>query len=263
MTPSHLDESSGPRRSTSCARSPPSGSTQCCSSRAARARSCCGWLEGVPAGEFPFPLMHVDTGHNFPRGDGLRNQRVARAGERLVVSEGSGVDGHGVASSTETGPVPRATQLRTNDPFFRHDHGARFRRRDGREAPPRRGARPVPSASSASTTTSGSGSRARSGQAVEPLRRRIRRTSRSASSRSRSSTARHLAVRRPANASSWGNLLRARARVYRRDGIVSAAGTWSSGCRRATVTATVRFSTVGDMTCTGAVESHAATIERS
>jgi len=34
---------------------------------------------------FPFPLMHVDTGHNFPEVIALRDKRVAELGERLIV----------------------------------------------------------------------------------------------------------------------------------------------------------------------------------
>jgi sulfate adenylyltransferase subunit 2 len=35
---------------------------------------------------FPFPLMHVDTGHNFPEVMEYRDRRVAELGERLVVA---------------------------------------------------------------------------------------------------------------------------------------------------------------------------------
>jgi sulfate adenylyltransferase subunit 2 len=37
-------------------------------------------------GGFPFPVMHVDTGHNFPEVIGFRDRRVAQLGERLVVA---------------------------------------------------------------------------------------------------------------------------------------------------------------------------------
>src|SRR5881398_2795068 len=37
-----------------------------------------------PAG-FPFPVMHVDTGHNFPEVIEFRDRRVAELGERLIV----------------------------------------------------------------------------------------------------------------------------------------------------------------------------------
>ncbi len=35
---------------------------------------------------FPFPLMHVDTGHNFPEVIELRDRRVEELGERLIVA---------------------------------------------------------------------------------------------------------------------------------------------------------------------------------
>lgn len=36
-------------------------------------------------GKFPFPLMHIDTGHNFPEVIAFRDGRVAELGERLIV----------------------------------------------------------------------------------------------------------------------------------------------------------------------------------
>src|SRR5258706_7354631 len=35
--------------------------------------------------KFPFPLMHVDTGHNFPEVITFRDARAAELGERLIV----------------------------------------------------------------------------------------------------------------------------------------------------------------------------------
>src|SRR5215831_19518578 len=35
---------------------------------------------------FPYPLMHVDTGHNFPETIVFRDRRVAELGERLIVA---------------------------------------------------------------------------------------------------------------------------------------------------------------------------------
>src|SRR5204862_1463033 len=34
---------------------------------------------------FPFPLLHIDTGHNFPEVIAFRDQRAAELGERLIV----------------------------------------------------------------------------------------------------------------------------------------------------------------------------------
>jgi len=52
-------------------------------------------------GRFPFPLMHVDTGHNFPEVIEFRDRRVAELGEQLIVAS--------VQDSIDTG---RATEER-------------------------------------------------------------------------------------------------------------------------------------------------------
>ena len=36
-------------------------------------------------GKFPFPLMHIDTGHNYPEVIEFRDQYVAQLGEQLIV----------------------------------------------------------------------------------------------------------------------------------------------------------------------------------
>ncbi len=36
-------------------------------------------------GAFPFPLLHIDTGHNFPEVIAFRDQRALELGERLIV----------------------------------------------------------------------------------------------------------------------------------------------------------------------------------
>lgn len=36
-------------------------------------------------GKFPFPLVHIDTGHNFPEALQYRDQMVERLGEKLIV----------------------------------------------------------------------------------------------------------------------------------------------------------------------------------
>ncbi len=36
-------------------------------------------------GRFPFPLMHIDTGHNFPEVIAFRDRRAAELGEELIV----------------------------------------------------------------------------------------------------------------------------------------------------------------------------------
>src|SRR6476620_7553182 len=37
-------------------------------------------------GRFPFPIMHVDTGHNFPEVLEFRDRLIDQLGERLVVA---------------------------------------------------------------------------------------------------------------------------------------------------------------------------------
>ena len=77
-----------PKRSTSCAKSP----AECSKPGAAVlrrqgfGRACCAWprRRSGPA-RFPFPLLHIDTGHNFPEVIAFRDRRVAELGERLIV----------------------------------------------------------------------------------------------------------------------------------------------------------------------------------
>src|SRR6059058_1475384 len=60
-------------------------------------------------GRFPFPLVHVDTGHNFPEVLEFRDRRVAVLGEELIVAS--------VQASIDEGRVveergPRASRNR-------------------------------------------------------------------------------------------------------------------------------------------------------
>jgi sulfate adenylyltransferase subunit 2 len=41
--------------------------------------------KSLPPGRFPFPLLHVDTGHNYPEVTDFRDRRAAELGERLIV----------------------------------------------------------------------------------------------------------------------------------------------------------------------------------
>jgi sulfate adenylyltransferase subunit 2 len=63
-------------------------------------------------GPFPFPLMHVDTGHNFAEVIEFRDRRVAELGERLIVaSVQESIDNGRVVE--ETGPRASRNQLQT------------------------------------------------------------------------------------------------------------------------------------------------------
>jgi sulfate adenylyltransferase subunit 2 len=63
-------------------------------------------------GTFPFPLMHVDTAHNFPEVIEFRDRRVAELGERLIVaSVQDSIDSGRVVE--EQGPRASRNQLQT------------------------------------------------------------------------------------------------------------------------------------------------------
>jgi sulfate adenylyltransferase subunit 2 len=63
-------------------------------------------------GPFPFPLMHVDTGHNFPEVIEYRDRRVAELGERLIVASVQESIDAGRAVE-EKGPRASRNQLQT------------------------------------------------------------------------------------------------------------------------------------------------------
>ncbi len=63
-------------------------------------------------GPFPFPLMHVDTGHNFPEVIEYRDRRVAELGERLIVASVQESIDSGRAVE-EKGPRASRNQLQT------------------------------------------------------------------------------------------------------------------------------------------------------
>ena len=58
-------------------------------------------------GKLPFPLLHVDTGHNFPEVIEFRDRRVAEMGERLVVGS--------VEDSIRRGTVRLAHELESRN----------------------------------------------------------------------------------------------------------------------------------------------------
>ena len=63
-------------------------------------------------GPIPFPVMHVDTGHNFPEVIAFRDRRVAELGERLIVaSVQDSIDRGRVVE--ETGPRASRNRLQT------------------------------------------------------------------------------------------------------------------------------------------------------
>jgi sulfate adenylyltransferase subunit 2 len=87
--------------------------------------------------KFPFPVMHIDTGHNFPEVLDFRDRRVAELGERLIVAS--------VQDSIDTGRVreepgnPSRNRLQTTtllDAITEHQFDAVFggARRDEEKA---------------------------------------------------------------------------------------------------------------------------------
>src|SRR6201991_173583 len=77
---------------------------------------------------FPFPLMHVDTGHNFPEVIDFRDRRVAELGERLIVaSVQDAIDCGRVVE--ESGPRASRNRLQTTtllDAIAEHGFDAAF-----------------------------------------------------------------------------------------------------------------------------------------
>ncbi len=62
-------------------------------------------------GKFPFPVMHIDTGHNFPEVLEFRDRRVEELGETLVVaSVQASIDAGRVA---DPGPLGSRNRLQT------------------------------------------------------------------------------------------------------------------------------------------------------
>src|SRR5205823_2055894 len=78
--------------------------------------------------KFPFPLMHVDTGHNFGEVIEFRDRRVAELGERLIIaSVQESIDKGRVVE--ETGPRASRNRLQTTtllDAIAEHDFDAAF-----------------------------------------------------------------------------------------------------------------------------------------
>jgi sulfate adenylyltransferase subunit 2 len=63
-------------------------------------------------GQLPFPVMHVDTGHNFPEVLDFRDRRVAEAGAKLVIASVQDAIDNGIVTE-ETGPRASRNRLQT------------------------------------------------------------------------------------------------------------------------------------------------------
>jgi sulfate adenylyltransferase subunit 2 len=79
-------------------------------------------------GRFPFPIMHVDTGHNFPEVIEFRDRLVSQIGERLIAANvQDSIDAGRVTE--ETGPRASRNRLQTTtllDAIEEHGFDAAF-----------------------------------------------------------------------------------------------------------------------------------------
>ena len=211
-------------------------------------------------GRFPFPIVHVDTGHNFPEAIEFRDRRVAELGERLVVaSVQASIDAGRVA---DPGPYGSRNRLQTTtllDAVAEHGFdcligGARrdedkarakervlsFRDGFGQWEP--RNQRPE--------LWRLYNGRVRTGEHVRAF---------PISDWTELDVWRYIA----ADGVELPSLYYAHQReVVERDGMLVATGPWTApGAGERPFVTSVRYRTVGDMTCTGAIASTATTPE--
>jgi len=212
-------------------------------------------------GKFPFPIMHVDTGHNFAEAIEYRDRRVAELGERLVVaSVQESIDKGRVVE--ETGPRASRNRLQTTtllDAIEEHGFDAAIggARRDEE--------------------------RSRAKERIFSFRDdfgqwnpRVQRPELWSLYNARVRKGEHVRVFPISNWTEldvWQYVAREQLElppiyfahereVFRRDGMLYAASEYVERMEgEEPFTTSVRFRTVGDMTCTGGVESTASTIE--
>ena len=212
-------------------------------------------------GKFPFPIMHVDTGHNFQEAIEYRDRRVAELGERLVIaSVQESIDKGRVVE--ETGPRASRNRLQTTtllDAIEEHGFDAAIggARRDEE--------------------------RSRAKERIFSFRDdfgqwnpRVQRPELWNLYNARVRKGEHVRVFPISNWTEldvWQYVAREQLElppiyfahereVFRRDGMLYAASEYVERMEgEDTFVTSVRFRTVGDMTCTGGVESTASTIE--
>jgi sulfate adenylyltransferase subunit 2 len=210
---------------------------------------------------FPFPLMHVDTGHNFPEVIEFRDRRVAELGERLIVASVQESIDRGRAVE-ETGPRASRNRLQTVtllDAIAEHGFDAAFggARRDEE--------------------------RARAKERVfsfrddfggwDPKKQRPELWNLYNGRFKKGENVRVFPISNWTELDVWEYIDQERLEVpsiyfaherevFRRDGMLYA---WRAGTElidgEEVFSETVRYRTVGDMTCTGGVRSRAATLE--
>jgi sulfate adenylyltransferase subunit 2 len=211
--------------------------------------------------KFPFPVMHVDTGHNFPEVIEYRDRRVEELGERIVVaSVQESIDNGRVVE--QTGPRASRNQLQTTtllDAIEEHGFDAAMggARRDEERA------RAKERIFSFRDDFGQWNPRAQRPELWNIYNARIRKGE-------------HIRVFPISNWTEldvWQYVEREglelpsiyfahRREVFRRDNMLYAVSEHVERyAEEASFEATVRFRTVGDMTCTGGVVSDAATLQ--
>ena len=212
-------------------------------------------------GRFPFPLMHIDTGHNFPEAIAFRDKRVAELGERLVVaSVQESIDKGRVVE--QTGPRASRNQLQTTtllDAMIEHGFDAAIggARRDEERS------RAKERIFSFRDDFGQWDPRAQRPELWNLYNGKIR----------KGEQVRVFPISNWTELDVWQYVARERLElpsiyfahereVFRRDGMLYAASDFMERFpNEEPFTATVRFRTVGDMSCTGGVLSEARSLE--
>jgi sulfate adenylyltransferase subunit 2 len=213
-------------------------------------------------GSFPFPVMHIDTGHNFPEAIEFRDRRIAEIGERLIVASVEESIRRGRVVD-ETGPRASRNGLQTItllDAINEYGFDAAFggARRDEERA---RAKERVLSF------------RDEFGQ-WEPQRQRPELWSLYNARIRKGEHARVFPISNWTELDVWQYIAEEglevpsiyfahERRVFERDGMLYAVSPFVELMDgESAFSARVRYRTVGDMSCTGAVESSAATLEQ-
>jgi sulfate adenylyltransferase subunit 2 len=213
-------------------------------------------------GRFPFPLMHIDTGHNFPEVIEFRDGLVAQLGERLIVaSVQESIDNGRVVE--ETGPRASRNRLQTTtllDALAEHGFDAAFggARRDEERA------RAKERILSFRDDFGGWDPKAQRPELWSLYNARVR----------RGENVRAFPLSNWTELDVWQYILQEEIEVppiylaherevFRRDGMLYATSDFIERDERdsAPFRASVRYRTVGDMSCTGAVASEASTLD--
>jgi sulfate adenylyltransferase subunit 2 len=210
---------------------------------------------------FPFPVMHVDTGHNFPEVIEYRDRLIAEIGERLIVASVQESIDKGRAVE-ERGPRASRNRLQTVtllDAIEQHGFDAAFggARRDEERA------RAKERIFSFRDDFGQWDPKAQRPELWQLYNGRVR----------KGEHVRVFPISNWTELDVWQYIEREKLElppiyfahereVFARDGMLYAASEFVELMDGETVfTETVRYRTVGDMTCTGAVASTAATLE--